>query len=291
MTTAQPITAELNSTPSDIAAIADLARAGAEAEELELGSYYVVQGGDGHVCQIDLTGDQYRDQPRILRATVALTHVDSLLAYWDKHHDDESDVWANRERRTITAVLDAHQSATLGPDERPRWQSHRATLTLALSESMTAWLHNNGRFLDQVAFAEFCEDWMTVIAEPPAADLVEMAQQFQATTKATFKSGFKLVNGQRQLEYTEQVDASVKGDAIAVPTGMTLRIPVWRGADTAEEFTARIRYRVNHGGPGQLGIGYKLDRPTDIIDAAFEAEIDRVQQHIGRSVLHGEADA
>lgn len=285
-----PITAELGSTSGDVAAIADLARAGADAEELELGSFYVVQGGDGRVCQIDLTGDAYRDNPRSLATSVGLTHVDSLLAYWDKHRDAESDMWADRERRTITAVLDAHQSASVDVDDRPRWQSHRAKLSLSLSEPMNAWLHNNGRFLDQVAFAEFCEDWMTVIVAPPAADLVEMAQHFQATTKATFKSGFKLVNGQRQLEYTEQVDATVKGDAIAVPTAMALRIPVWRGADTAEEFTARIRYRVNHGGPGQLGIGYKLDRPADIIDAAFEAEVARVQDHIGRPVLRGEAD-
>lgn len=285
-----PLTSTLDSTPNDLTVIADLARAGTEPRQLELGEYYVVQGGDGMVREIDLiTGDLYRDNPRQLTAAVALTHVDSLLAYWDKHEDESSEVYADRDKRTITAVLDAHHSASIADDERARWQSHRATLALTLSEAMTAWVRLSGHLTTQVEFAEFCEDWMSVIVEPEAADLVEMAQHFQAHTSASFKSGYKLVNGQRVLEYTEQVDAStaVRGDTIAVPDRIVLALPVWRGANNRVEMTARVRYRTNHNGAGKLGIGYKLDRPTDVIDAAFEAEIDLVQRHIGRPVLRG----
>lgn len=273
--------------PSMVTEIADLTRAGTEPRRLEIGEYYVVQGGDGTIREIDLTGDHYRDNPRQLDAAVALTHVDSLLTYWDKHNDTDSDMFADRDRRTITAIIDAHQGKEQEPDYRARWQSHRATLTLTHSDPLKAWLARDNKLDTQVGFAEFIEEWMGYIKTPDAADLLEMAQSFQATTKASFKSGFKLVNGQRQLEYTEEVNATVKGDAIAVPQTMTLRLPIWRGASTSEEFLARIRYRVNHGGPGQLGIGFKLDRPTDIIDAAFEAEVGLVEQHIGRPVLRG----
>lgn len=272
---------------SGITEIADLARAGVEPRALKLGQFHVVQGGAGEVVQLDLTGDRYRNNPGRLAAAVALTHTDSLLAYWDKHHDEESECYADRDKRTITAVLDAHQGADQPTDQRARWQTHRATMTLTYSEALTAWLSHNGKLMGQVEFAEFCEDWMSVIVEPDAADLVEMAQQFQATTKASFKSGYKLSNGQRVLEYTETIDASVKGDSIAVPTGIVLSMPIWRGANAREDMTARIRFRVNHGGPGQLGIGYKLDAPTEVVDTAFEAEVDRVEQHIGRPVLRG----
>lgn len=274
-------------TPSSIVEVADLARAGTEPRELFLGNYYVVQGGDGTVREVDLTGDQYRDNPAQLTAAVALTHADSLLEYWDKHRDEASDMWADRERRTITAVLDAHWGTQMEEDERARWQSHRATLTLALSEAMTAWLGLNGKIVEQVQFAEFCEDWMSVIAAPDAADLIEMVQDFHATINGTFKAGFKLANGARQHQYTEQIDATVKGGTVAVPQAITLSLPIWRGAADRHELTARIRTRVNHGGAGKLGIGFKLDRPTDVIDAAFEAEVARVQEHIGRPVLRG----
>lgn len=267
--------------------IADLTRAGTEPRELNLGSFYIVHGGDGTIREVDLTGDRYRDKTGQVAAAVAVTHADSLLAYWDKHHDDQSDMWADREKRTLTAVIDAHAGSDESDEDRARWQSHRATLTLSLSEAMQAWLNNNGKVLEQVAFAEFCEDWMSVIAAPDAADLIEMVQDFQATVSASFKSGFKLSNGQRVMEYTEQIDQAVKGGAVAVPQTITLSLPIWRGASDRHELTARIRTRVNHGGAGKLGIGYKLDRPTDAIDAAFEAEVARVQEHIGRPVLRG----
>lgn len=280
---------------TETAAAFEAGRVSAEPHELALGRFWMVPTADG-VEEIDLTGDDHRDFPRRIRETVQLTHPESLLAYWDKHSDNSSEVYADRERRTITAVLDAHHPSydeggvvPNTPEERARWQGHRAILTLTLSDPIKAWLNSNNTLFTQVGFAEFVEDWMGYIIDPEAADLLEVAQSFQATTKASFKSGYKLVNGQRVLEYTEQIDASstVKGDTIAVPASMTLRLPVWRGAGTAEEFTARLRYRTNHNGPGQLGIGYKLDRPTEIVDAAFEAEVDAVEQHVGRPVLRG----
>ena len=270
---------------NDIAAAIEAGRISAVPNLLEVGKVYAASTPDG-VEEIDLTGDEYRDTPRRLVAAVTLTHADSLLAYWDKHNDGASDVYADREKRTITAVLDAHQGAA-GADDRARWQTHRATLTLALSEPMQAWLAYNGKIMEQVAFAEFCEDWMSVIAAPDAADLIEMVTDFQATVSASFKSGFKLSNGQRVMEYTEQIDQAVKGGAVAVPQTITLSLPIWRGASDRHELTARIRTRVNHNGAGKLGIGFKLDRPTDVIDAAFEAEVARAEEHIGRPVLRG----
>lgn len=281
------IEATLESTPSSITEIAELTRAGVVPQPLELGQFYVVHGADGSVNKFDLTGDQYRDKTGQVTASVAITHADSLLSYWDKHSDTESDMFADRERRTITAIIDAHAGSGQDQDDRPGWQTHRATLTLALSEPMAAWLNLNGKIMEQVAFAEFCEDWMSVIAAPDAADLIEMVTDFQATVSASFKSGFKLSNGQRVMEYTEQIDQAVKGGKVAVPQTIVLSLPIWRGAADRHELTARIRTRVNHGGAGKLGIGYKLDRPTDVIDAAFEAEVARVQEHIGRPVLRG----
>lgn len=282
----QPLST-LDAVPSSITEVADLARAGTEPRELNLGSYYVVHGADGTVEKIDLTGDRYRDKTGQVTAGVAITHADSLLAYWDKHHDDQSDMWADRERRTITAVIDANAGSDQDDEHRPGWQTHRATLTLALSEAMAAWITHNGKLMEQLAFAEFCEDWMSIIAAPDAADLIEMVQHFQATVTAQFKSGFKLSNGQRVMEYTEQIDQSMKGGSVEVPQIIVLSLPVWRGASDRAEMTARIRTRVNHGGAGKLGIGYKLDRPTEVVDAAFEAEVARVEQHIGRPVLRG----
>lgn len=281
-----------DTTGSDIREVADLARAATSPRPLEPGGVYLVHNGDGTSTLHDLRDPD--EWPERIAQTVHMTTVDSLLAYWDKHFDPSSDVYADRERRSITLVLDAHHGSPSAPDGtdeefRARWQSHRAVLTLAHSDPLKAWLAHDGKLLDQVAFAEFVEDQATYVVDPVAADLLEMAQHFQATIGATFKSGHKLISGQRQFEYTEQIDATVRGDSVAVPNNITLHLPVWRGATTAEELVARVRFRINHGGAGKLGIGYKLVRPTELLDAAFEAEVSKVETHVGRPVLRGTA--
>ena len=55
-------------------------------------------------------------------------------------------------------------------------------------------------------------------------------------------------------------------------------------------FTARLRVRVNHGGHGKLGLGYILNQPNDIIDSAFQAEVDKVAAHLAdKPVIRGTA--
>lgn len=264
---------------SDAAAVIDITRQAGQPVELATGKVWVVNGPDGPTLY-DLTGDKYATAPARIRRTAALTHHEALLAYWDKYRDDGSEMYADPKGYTLTAVLDA-------PHDGPSFETHTATLKLDISPELAAWMHNDGKTLSQEAFAEFIDDHMHAIADPPAADLLEMVQQFQATTTATFKAGFKLVNGARQLEYTEQVDATVKGDHIDVPTGITLHLPVFRGDADGVEVVAKLRYRINHNGPGKLGIGYKLVQVADIVDAAFEAVIAQVAQHIARPVFRG----
>lgn len=275
---------------SDVPAIAAVVRQAAIPQELDLGSLYVVHRGDGGIEQIDLTSDAYREQPARIEGTVQLTHVDSLLSYWDKHHDGSSEVYADRERHTITTVLDANHGwqaedeSERDEEERARWCRHRAVLTLTMSDTMRQWLARDGKPMGQEDFAEFLEDHMADITDPDGATLLEMAQAFQATTHAQFKSGFHIQNGQRILSYVETVDGRMSDGQTAVPTRLDLRVPVWRGAYTAVEMTARLRYRVPGG---KLTFSYHLDRPTEVVDAAFEAEIARIAEHVERPVLRG----
>lgn len=267
--------------------IIDLATNAALAEELNLGRYYVITTSTGEVVQIDLTGSQYRDYPARITGTAAVDTVASLLAYWDKHHTDASDVFTDRTKYTITAVIDAHAGTEPGEGNLVDWQQHRATCTLVLSNPLATWLGGNGKLMSQEEFAEFVEQNIPFIGEPPAADLKEMAETFQATTTAEFRAGVKFVSGQRTIQYNETVDATIRNGSIPVPAMLTLALPIWRGDTEARLFTARLRYRANTPSPGKLSIGYVLDRPQDVIDAAFAAAVTQVAEHVGRPVLSG----
>lgn len=258
--------------------IADLARAGAPAERLDLGSYYVLHVGD-RVHEIDLTGDAYRDMPRRKTGTVTVRDVPSFVAYFGKHGDEHSEIYADRQALTVTAVVNAH--SVDGPD----WGDHRLVLRLKHSDQFTAWQQTGGRNMPQVAFAEFIEDHRSDITDPPGADMLELVQTFQALTKVTFKSGTVLHSGQRQISYVEEIDARAgsKGNLV-IPQTFTLALPIFDGATEADAVTARLRYRIDDG---RLLLGFVLDQINDVVAGAFTAVVNQVDGEVVQPIMFG----
>lgn len=264
---------------SAVDAIASLADGASGAEQLELGMYHVITSRDGQLHRIDLTGDEWSDAPRRKVGTVVVRDVDSFAAYWQKHADGSSEIYADREARTVTAVLDAHEAI------EPRWQKHRLKLELRYSEAFKAWTAADSRPMDQEQFAEFLEDNRADIHNPPAAEMLEIATSLQASTKAEFQSGIVLSNGQRKLSWVESTSAQAgqRGD-LTIPTEIELAVQVFDGARVADRLTARFRYRINSG---KLSLHYKLDRPADVVKSAFEGVVSEVSEACSMAVLRG----
>lgn len=263
-------------------AIISAARQGCEPHTLELGGYHVVPTANGDVKIFDLTGDQYRDRPRHKTGTIAVCDVPSFLAVYSKHASPDAEVFADRSRGTVTAILDAQTGYNKG---FPQWQRHRVVLQLKHTEAFNAWSGVNGRYMSQNTFAEFIEDRRGDIREPTAADVLELAQTFQATTKVDFKSSSILKSGQRQLSYVESIAASAgqRGE-MAVPDHLQLAVAVYEGATVADAVTARLRFRISDG---KLNLAVILDQLTDVVRAAFEGIIAEVQAGIPVPVLRG----
>jgi uncharacterized protein YfdQ (DUF2303 family) len=264
-----------------ITAIANLGTAANGAEQLGLGEYHVVTSLDGQLHTIDLTGDAYRDRPKRKTGTVTVRDVDSFATYWTKHCDDASEIYADRINRTVAGVLDAHGTGA----QQTGWRQHRILLALTYSSAFTAWTRNDGQEMSQEAFADFLEENRLDIAEPSAAQMLEVAQSIQAATKVDFSSGFRLTDGQRRISYTETVEskAGQKGE-LAIPTEIKLRLPIFDGAAVADELTARFRHRINGN---QLRLSYRLDRPADVVTAALDGVIADVAETTGSTVLRG----
>lgn len=261
--------------------IADLATAAADPCEVEPGHLYVVMGPDGPVT-LDYTGDKYRDAPQRMTGTTTVRDVASLVALWRKYGaDDISEVYADRDRLTVTVVFDAHNPAV----DAPGWCQHRAILQLKHSSAWTAWKGADGREMSQAAFAEHLEDNRADISRPTAAEMLEVAQSIQAVSKVDFASGFRLVDGQRRLTYTETIEskAGQRGE-LAIPAEIVLRLPVFNGATVGDELVARFRHRI---ADGQLRLSYRLDRPDDVVDAAFAGVVAEVAEQCATTVLMG----
>jgi uncharacterized protein YfdQ (DUF2303 family) len=261
-----------------VAEIADLAIAATEPNRLELGCYYVAIAG-GQVQHIDLTGPEFQDLPKRKTGTTTVRDVASFAAYWAKHHSDASEVYAGRDGLKVTAVLDAHSADT------PNWGGHRLVLQLQHTTAYTAWREASGREMDQETFANFLEDNRVDIHQPPAAEMLEVAQSIQATSNVEFQSGHRLADGQRRIGYVETntARAGTKGE-LGIPAEIVLGLFVFKGATQADAFTARFRHRI---AGGQLKLMFKLDRPDDVVDAAFAGVVAEVGEQCAATVLVG----
>lgn len=239
-------------------AIIETARLSTEPHEVEPGHLYVVPTAHGHTV-VNLQGDEYREFPQHKRAAVTVTDVASFAHYYGKHADDWSEVFADADQTSITAVLDAHMDESMGA----RWQQHRLVLQLAATPEWADWAGCDRKQMAQSVFAEFIEDHLADIASDDkapctAADLLEMAQQFQAHSKIEFKQGHRLSSGQAQFEYVETIEAKAgERGTITIPTAFELGIRIFDDLDPYR-VKARFRYRVNDG---KLTLGYHLDAP------------------------------
>jgi uncharacterized protein YfdQ (DUF2303 family) len=258
--------------------IVNTALASAPPAELTPGKYYAFVTPSGGVHHVDLTGDQYKDTPTRKTGTTTVRDAESFTAYWDKHHDDNSEVYADAERLTVTAVLDAHTA------DGPRWAGHRLHLALRETTAWKQWLHMDGQLMDQEAFAEFLEDHLPELLEPSAAEMLEIAQSFQAAVKVDFQSATRLSSGQRQFQYveTQSTKAGQKGQ-LTVPETFTVGLIPFEGSE-GYQFTARLRHRIGQQG---LRLGYKLERPDDIRKKAFQDVVRAIGEQIDTPVMNG----
>ncbi|MFB6809449.1 DUF2303 family protein [Streptomyces sp. NPDC056387] len=276
------MTTRYTSAPADqldgIQSVIDIAQQAVEPVALEVGHVYAVRTSGGGTHTLDLTGADHTGTPARKQGTTTVRDVTSFAAYFGKHSDSDTEVYADADRLTVTAVLDAHTA------NEPRWSGHRLLLSLRKTEAWEQWLSLDGKLMGQEQFAEFLEDHLPELLVPDSATMLEIAQSIQATTKASFESGTRLQSGERQLKYVEDTRASAgrKGD-LTIPETFTIGLVPFEGSE-GYKLTARLRYRI---GEGQLRIGYKLDRPGDTLRTAFADVVTSIGEQIEQPVMNG----
>ncbi|TQL46695.1 uncharacterized protein YfdQ (DUF2303 family) [Homoserinimonas aerilata] len=270
------MTIELNTLGSETeaAVVATLAMQAAEVAELEPGTVYARLSRDGGIEFADT--DEYDVAPRRAKASRTVTDAESFVKYANRHKTPGTEVFAHTSASSVVAVIDSHQ----GTDELSGWQSHRLTLTLEHSKAWLAWAeHDLGAnprgWFSQQEFAEFIEDRALDVQEPDHARLIEIATKFEATSKVDFGSAVRLDNGEVQFQYVETVAAKkgTKGE-IEFPKELKLAIRPYIGGPIYFVF-ASFRYRI--GGDG-LRLGYALQRPENILEAAFSDIVTEIRE-------------
>lgn len=266
-------------------AIIDLATAASHPVELEDGAVYAVAVPAGAQVQVvDRDLDAYRDHPRQTKGQFRFRTADSLAAYLAKHELPQTELWADLDTSRVTAVIDAHQ----GAHAPAGFGYHRAILQLVHTPAWTAWAGINGRLLGQVEFSEFIEQRTIDFVDPAGADVLELAQSFQAARSGRFESSQRLNSGETNLVWKEDVQATAgKSGSIAIPDVLELALVPYEGG-AAYKVRARLRYRIS-GGSLQLGV--VLERPEDVLRDAFDTVVADLDGFTGAPIFAGTAPA
>jgi uncharacterized protein YfdQ (DUF2303 family) len=245
---------------TEAADIAQLAKATVAPVELQPATIYAVLDGEGGI-QISDT-EKYSSVPQRTKATRTVTDAASFVAYLSKHASESSEVWADTPNSTVVAVIDA----PTGAGQASGWEGHNVRLSLEKSKPWLAWEAVDGLWFNQLEFADFIETRASDVRVPAAADLLELAQHFSAKRAVSFESSERMNDGSTKLAYSETTTARAgqKG-SIDIPERLQLVLRPYVGGP-AYFVWARFRYRLN--GP-VLALGVVLDRPQEILDAAF----------------------
>ena len=264
---------------TDLQAVIDAARQTADPYVLDpreehVQAFAIPEGGKLATLDVD---ERCLAPPRRLAGVVKIETVASLRGYVAEFYDPKTTtVWVDMDGRSVTAVLDDAQR------DQASWRGHRAGLALKRTEEWQRWRKLDGQLVSQQTFAEHIEESELDIATPPAADLLEIAQTFHASTSAEFKSGTRLKSGEIQLHYVEETSAAAgrKGE-LSIPDKFDLSIAPFEGERPCA-ITALLRYRVRDG---NLAIGYKLVRPNDVEREAMGLIAEQIRQDVARVYL------
>lgn len=270
---------DLTESKNDAAAIVGIALAAAEPQPLNDDQRYVVTVPAGYEAKVlDRLPESLLVAPRRKRGTVQVLDIPSYIAQYGKHSGDATETFADPKAFTITAVLNADDA------DEPAHRDHRLILSLKKTPQWLAWESVSGKMIAQQEFAEFLEERAIDVRQPTSAEVLELAQHFEAKTNVDFKSGDVLSSGQRQLVYEETIAAKAgqKGD-LEIPTQLELALQPFEGGDTFK-VVARFRYRINNG---RLLLGVTLERPEDILKLAFTETCESVSNETGATVLLG----
>jgi uncharacterized protein YfdQ (DUF2303 family) len=183
----------------------------------------------------------------------------------------------NPERPSVVAVLNGNGRTG------PGWSDFRVRIEFRRTPQWEKWRAIDGKMLPQATFAEFIEDNLADIADPPGATMLEIVTYLQATRTVNFRSALRLPSGAIQFQNIEDIDAKVGAGLIAVPETFTLGVAPLFGLPPYK-VPARFRYRIQDG---KLALGVRLQRVEDVMGQLVEDVIAKIERGANVSVMDG----
>jgi len=207
------------------------------------------------------------DAPR-KTGIVNVESLDSLVEYIQRHHTSESAIFASSRENAIKAVIDWHQA---DGEEYGGFARHQVVLPFVFTERWLAWTAISGKPMHQKALAEHIEEYLSDIAAPDAAAVLETVLTLSGKKSVAYKNATRLASGDTSISWEETTEAKAgQSGELKVPSEITLRLPVYVGCEDETTFDVRTMFRF-HVHEGSLTFTLKMLGIERIRELAFAA--------------------
>lgn len=251
---------------------------------------------------------EYAPAPDRKRGTATTTRLDSFITLTNRGKDGSSVLFARAEPPALLAVLN-YNVASAGP---PRFGDHRVLYEFPVSVAWAKWTAGDSKPMSQQQFAEFLEDRIVDVVEPPNLSARQKGDEIDAHLELQTKLGGKfagpstllalsrgmsvnvnmrvseavvLESGETQVNFAEQ-HADKRGAPLKVPTLFAIVVPIFdRGK--GYRIAVRLRYRVSGGAVSWF---YTLYEPTVSFDHAFDEACDKAKAETNLPLYHGKPE-
>lgn len=230
--------------------------------------------------------EHFLPAPTRARGNVQLQDAASFVDWINERKGEATRIYATAPFTGLhyAAVMDDTLKAL-----SPTWRDWRGVYSPLPSPEWAIWSGANGKRVAQKDFAEYMEQNADDIVstqpdEPTSAQILELAGNLTATTKAEFSSAYRTGNGTTSLRYSETTSAQGGQGNIEVPDSFYIGIPVFVGGPVYK-IGARLRYRITGQ---QLTMGFDLIRPHKVIEAAAAEITANIREKTGLQVYCGQ---
>jgi uncharacterized protein YfdQ (DUF2303 family) len=246
--------------------------------------------------------DQYLPAPERKTGTARLDELDDFIAHVNRTKDPQTVIFANKTRTSpsLLAVYDYNDAFDVGG--AARWGQHRARHPFPVSDEWKSWVALDKKPMSQVDFAEFLEDRILDVAEPPLASprtleilgkmgdvalanprkLLELSRGLTVHVASKLQNQVRLSSGEVSLIWqTEHQDEA--GSKLSVPEAFLILVPLFQGGQLYP-IIVRLKYKA---GRGEVTWSYSLYRVEEMFELAIQTALERVKAETGLLVLAG----
>lgn len=211
----------------------------------------------------------YAPRPKQREGDRSLYTLADFLAYVNVHKepavtDGDSQPWnphifLDRDGLRVRCSFDYSQSNLASH------QKFTASHALVFSKEIEPWRQKAERWLTQLEFAEWIEDHELEFVKPSSAEMLTLAQKFEASISARFSSKHNLATGEIDLAYKLENN---EAGSVKVPDEFTIALPIFKGGERYQ-LPMRLRHRCRDGAVTFLFKFKNLDQAVDDVWSAL----------------------